>query len=218
MVLSVHLTEAPAHRAVAAFRRRRASERHAGTVWAQRALTVPLAAGPRRPPLPYGSALLAAWEDDGALDRALAAEEGLTAGWHARLEPLRSVGRWSGLPGLPGPAHEIDTDEPVAVLTLGRLRPRRAWPFVRASQPAERQAIADPSVLLGTALVCPPRFVATFSLWRSAVEMRRYATAAGSAHVEAMRAHAREPFHDESLFARFRIRASAGRFREIAAT
>jgi len=216
MILSIHLADAGSLRAIATLRERLSNCRVPEPIWAQRAFTVPLAVGPRRPPVPDGTALLAAWSDDETLDTAITTDERLSAGWHARLRPLRSVGTWSGLPGLPradrDTATEAEADDPVAVLTLGRLRLRRTVPFVRASHPAELQALADPAVVFGTALACPPRIVATFSLWRTTREMRRYATGTHQPHLDAMRAHTRSPFHHESLFARFRPYGSIGTF------
>jgi hypothetical protein len=118
---------------------------------------------------------------------------------------LRAVGSWSGLPDLPDEERVVDDHEPVAVLTLGRLRLRRAVPFLRTSSRAERQAVTDPALLAATGLARPPRLVATFSLWRTAGAMRAYALGEdGDGHLRAIRAHAARSFHHESVFARFR--------------
>ena len=66
-------------------------------------LTPRLAPAPR----PGRVGLVAAWEDDAALERFLAADRlarALAGGWHVRLAPLRAWGAWRALPGLPGPA------------------------------------------------------------------------------------------------------------------
>ena len=114
------------------------------------------------------------------------------------------------MPGLPAQALPVDDEEPVAVLTLGRLRLRRIAAFRRSAAPAEREAIDDPALLAGTGLARPPRLVATFSLWRSAAAMREYATGGGGNHRAAVQAHAAQPFHHESAFVRFRPYASRG--------
>ncbi|HEU4943658.1 MAG TPA: hypothetical protein VFT10_00685, partial [Solirubrobacterales bacterium] len=59
-------------------------------------------------------------------------------------------------------------------------------------------------------LARPPRFVATFSVWRSNAEMRAYVTRPGGAHPAAFKAHAERPFHHQSAFIRFRPLASSG--------
>ena len=166
-------------------------------MWAQTAVTVPLAAGLVPPPRFTGVGLIAAWADDAGVDHFLAHDplaEQLADGWHVRLEPLRIFGGWSAMPGLAEITRPVDDDEPVAVLTLGRLRLRRAAAFFPTSRAAERQAVADPSVLLSTALVRPPRLIATFSVWRTAGAMRAYAYGADGAHVRASRAHHTRPF------------------------
>lgn len=207
MILSVHLAE-PARRASLAVMQAHPERSGApGLVWAQTAVTVPLAAGLLPPPRPTGVGLVAAWADDAGVDHFLAHDplaEQLADGWHVRLEPLRTFGGWSAMPGLAEITRPVDDDEPVAVLTLGRLRLRRAAAFFPTSRAAERQAVADPSVLLSTALVRPPRLIATFSVWRTAGAMRAYAYGADGAHVRASRAHHTRPFHHESVFARFR--------------
>ena len=127
-----------------------------------------------------------------------------------RLEPLRVFGAWAGMPGLPAKALPVEDEEPVGVLTLGRLRLRRIGPFRRSATPAERAAMEDGALLAGIGLARPPRLVATFSLWRSAAAMREYATVAGGPHNAAVQADRAQSFHHESAFIRFRPYASKG--------
>src|SRR5262249_39737682 len=61
-----------------------------------------------------------------------------------------------------------------------------------------------------TALARPPRLVSTFSLWRSAAEMRAFAATADGPHQAAVRADRARPFHHDSAFVRFRPYASRG--------
>lgn len=79
-----------------------------------------------------------------------------------------------------------------------------------ASTPAESEAVSHPALLASTALARPPRLVSTFSLWRSAAEMRDYATRAGGGHAAAVRNDGERPFHHESAFIRFRPYSSRG--------
>ncbi|MBA3807863.1 MAG: spheroidene monooxygenase [Solirubrobacterales bacterium] len=185
-----------------------------GLRYREKALAVPLASGPQRVPRLGRVGLITAWEDDGALDHFLASHpmaEMLRGGWHVRLAPLRISGAWSDLPGLPDQEEAVNGDEPVAVLTIAHTRLRRIVPFLRTSHRAERQAVEDPAMLAGTALALPPRLVATFSLWRSAVAMRAYAQGvSGQQHRNAMRANTAQPFHHESAFIRFRPYAPKG--------
>jgi hypothetical protein len=157
--------------------------------------------------------MIAAWRDDGAFDdfsRRHPVAERFAPGWEVRLQPLRVFGSWAGMPGLPAKALPVGDDEPVGVLTLGRLRLRRVGAFRRSAAPAEADAIASPALLAGTGLARPPRLVATFSLWRGAATMRKYATNAGGSHRAAVEADRVRPFHHESAFIRFRPYASRG--------
>jgi hypothetical protein len=214
MIVSVHLADVGVRAAAGALRARPDAAALPGLRYAEAAIAVPLAGGPIPAPQLGRVGLIAAWDDDAAFDRFLTGHpfaQRLAGGWHVRLEPLRAAGAWSGLPDLPGEERAVDQSEPVAVLTLGRLRLRRAVSFLRTSARAERQAVSDPALLAGTALARPPRLVATFSLWRTAAAMRAYALGdAGDGHLRAIRAHAARSFHHESVFARFRPYGARG--------
>lgn len=216
VILSIDLIDGGPSATLRALRARPRAASVPGLVWAQTALTVPLAAGLFPPPRPTGAARIAAWTGDAALDAFLEREAPARRGWGVRLEPLRASGAWSAVPQLSGANTPHGDDELVAVLTLGRLKLNRAVPFFRATGRAERQAVADPALLLSTAMARPPRLVATFSVWRTAAEVRAYAYGGtGEEHVSAIRAHRQAPFHHESLFARFRPYAEHGSWRGL---
>lgn len=182
--------------------------RHAETV-----LTAPMS--PRLLPLPsLGTVgLIAAWEDDAARNRFESFHplaEHLSGGWHVRLEPLRISGAWPEVPDLLDVARPVDDDEPVAVLTIGHTKPWRLPPFLRAAAAAEADALAAPGLLAKTRFARPPRLVSTFTLWRSAAEMRDFSYRADGAHRAAIDADRAHPFHFSSAFIRFRPYASAG--------
>ncbi len=164
-------------------------------------------------PQPGRVGLIAAWDDDASLDAFSAGHplaERFAGGWHVRLQPLRVFGRWAGLEGLPPQPLPVADEEPVAVLTLGRLRLARLGPFLRASARAEGDALASPALLASTGLARLPKLVATFSIWRSAAGMLDYAQNRKGSHVAATTAHSADPFHSESAFVRFRPYASQG--------
>jgi hypothetical protein len=166
-------------------------------------------------PQPGRIGLIAAWDDDAALDRFLAGHpfaERLAGGWHTRLEPLRCFGTWAGMTGLPAKELPVEGDEPVAALTLGRLRITRTVPFLRSAAPAEHDAVDNPALLAATGFgrFTPPRLVSTFSLWRSADAMREYVFGKDGPHQAAVRVDRARPFHSESAFIRFRPYASQG--------
>jgi hypothetical protein len=190
-----------------------------GLRYAETVFTAPL--GTSRPEPSFGTvALIAAWDDEAALDRFAShplAEE-LASGWHARMQPLRVFGSWPGLSGLPERPLPVDDEEPVTVITLGRVKPWRVRPFLRASAPAERDAVAEPGLLASTAFARLPNLVSTFSLWRTAAEMRGYANQRGGSHRAAVAKDRERPFHRHSAFIRFRpyeTRGQCGRFRPL---
>jgi hypothetical protein len=158
--------------------------------------------------------LIAAWDDDSAIEGFLASHPlaaQLAHGWHVRLRPTHLFGSWSQLPELGGEDAPMDDAEPAAVLTLGRLRLSQTARFLRASAAAEELALRDPALLATTGLARPPALVATFSLWRSVAAMRAYARGEhDEAHRAAVRAHSARAFHHESAFVRFRPYGAEG--------
>ena len=214
MIVSVHLADVGWLQAQRLLFQRLDSTQVPGLTYAEPALAAPL--GNRIPrPHPGRIGLIAAWEDDAALDRFLAGNrfaQRLANGWHTRLEPLRCFGSWSGLPGLPTKELPVGDEEPVAALTLGRLRLLRTRPFLQAGAPAEHDAVENPAVVAVTGFARParPRLVSTFSIWRSAAAMRDYAFGKSGSHQAAVKADRARPFHHESAFVRFRPYASQG--------
>ena len=213
MIVSIHIADVGPREAAEVLLRPPKPGRVPGLTYAETTTTAALGE-PLLPPKRFGRVgMIAAWESDDALDRFCRLHpvaRHLSGGWQVRLEPLRVFGAWAGLPGLPARPLAVDDEEPVGVLTLGRLRLRRIGAFRRAAAPAEAEAIASPALLAGTGLARPPRLVATFSLWRGAAAMREYAIGAGGTHRAAISADRARPFHHESAFVRFRPYASSG--------
>lgn len=216
MLGSVHLVDGGVRSSARWLRRTPMAGDTPGLRHAQTVVAAPLGGSPPAPQLGrFG--LVAFWDDEASLDRFLETDpmaEVLAGGWGVRLDPLRAVPVASShFPGVPddlpgGPA--ATGDGPVAVLTIGRLRLRRAPTFFRTSARAERQAIGASGLLWGTGLAnVTQRVVSTFSLWRSAAEMRDYAISAGR-HADAIRAENRRSFHHAGSFVRFRPRAVHG--------
>lgn len=213
MILSLHVGDVGVGSAVRAMWRRPRPGEIDGLRSTETGLCAPFDG--KSMPSPKRLALIAAWDDDVALDRFLdghALADTLAAGWRVRLAPLQaSEGPWSTIRGLGEPVVETDDDAPVAVVTLGRLRLRRVMSFFRANSGAEKLLAQQDAVLFATGIARPPRFVSTFSLWRTAREMKDYAYGrAGPGHLAAIEAHRREPFHHESIFARFRPYGAEG--------
>lgn len=214
MIVSVHIVDAGLSGMPTALRHKPRSEAISGLLYAETTVTAPQGAGGRLPLYPGRFGLIAAWEEDGALDAFLRSDHPLAGqlvgGWHSRLEPLRVSGSWPAMPGLPERQLAVDDDEPVAVLTPGRPRLNRLRPFLRSARPAEAEVVDAPGLLASIGLARPPRLVSTFSLWRSAAAMRDYSYRDDGTHMAAVRADRTRPFHHESAFIRFRPYASAG--------
>ncbi|HYJ22731.1 MAG TPA: hypothetical protein VEW07_12005 [Solirubrobacterales bacterium] len=213
MIVSVHIVDVGPREAAEVLLRPPKPRRVPGLTYAETTTTAPLGE-PLLPPRRLGPiGMIAAWENNAALERFSRVHpvaRHFAAGWQVRLEPLRVFGAWAGMPGLPAQALPVADDEPVGVLTLGRLRLRRIGAFRRSAAPAEADALTSPALLAGTGLARPPRLVATFSLWREAAAMREYAVGTGGNHRAAVAADRARPFHRESAFVRFRPYASQG--------
>lgn len=215
MIASVHLADLSPRAGVRALRAQPRAGATAGLRYADLMLGAPLSSSLLPTPAPGRFGLFGVWDDDAALDRWEATAPlacTLAAGWSVRLQPLRTTTNgWTGMPALVGAEQPVDAEEPVAVLTYGRLNLRATHHFLRSSAKAEGEALERPALLASTGLARPPRLVATFSLWRTAAEMREYAYRRGG-HTGAMREMERRRFHREWLFARFRPYGARGRW------
>jgi hypothetical protein len=210
VIASMHIADVGGARAASTLRH--TPRPLAGLVYADVLLAARLGGAFLPRPQPGRLALFAVWRDDAALDRFLA-DDPLAArfasGRTLRLQPLRVSGAWCGLPELVAREVAVAHDEPVAVLTYGRLKPHRVAAFLRASARAEADVVADPALVFGTGLARPPRLVSTFSLWSNTKAMRDFAYR-GAGHTGALDAVAKRDFHSESIFIRFRPYAATG--------
>ena len=208
MIVWVHIAEQGVRRSLSLLRRGRRPIQAPGLRYSEAAGLTPLAAPvPTLPP--RATLLISSWDDDDALDRYLAANP--ADGYQVRMKPTRIVGAWPDMPGLPSEEEPMDPDEPAAVLTLGRPRLLQFPRFVRTSRAAERLAVSHPAMVKGTAAARLPRFVATFSIWRTVSEMRDYALGRPDpGHLNAIKADRKKTFHHQEAFVRFRPYATAG--------
>lgn len=217
VIVSVHIAAVGPRAAAEVLLRQPKPSRVPGLTYAETTANAPLGE-PLLPPKRLGQVgMIAAWENDEALDEFASRHpvgRRLAAGWEVRLRPLRVAGAWAGMPGLPKRALPVEDSEPVGILTLGRLRLLRTGAFRRSAAPAEAAALESPALLAGTGLARPPRLVATFTLWRGAAAMRDFAYGRGLPHQAAIDADRARPFHHESAFVRFRPYASRGRWGE----
>jgi hypothetical protein len=213
LIVSIDIAKVGPRQGMRLLARRPRPEQVKGLRYAETVFTAPLGASLIPKPNLGTVALLAAWDDDDALDRFAShpVARQLSSGWQVRMVPLRVSGAWPEMPGLPERQLPVDDEEPVAVLTLGRVKPWRIRPFLRAAAPAEADAVAEPGLLASTGFGRPP-LVSTFSLWRSAAAMRGYAYREGGSHRAAVASDHSRPFHHASAFIRFRPYATRGQW------
>jgi len=214
MIASVHISDLSLIRALSAVRNRGFLEAVSGLRDANLAFAAPMSASVLPRPSLRRLVMVAIWDDDAALDRFLTTNRiagVFEHGWQVRLEPLRASGSWPGLDPTISMSHEAaPSDGPVVVLTLGRLRLRRAVDFFRTSARAEAQILESPGLIWTTGMGLPP-FVGTCSLWRDSTSLMSYAYRTTDApHGVAMARNRRDAFHHTSAFIRFRPYASKG--------
>jgi hypothetical protein len=212
MIVSVQIAELGKREGLGVLARPPRPERVPGLRHAETVFTNEIGGGLLPRPDVGTVGLVAAWEDDAAFERFAAAPPArrFAGGWQVRLEPLRVSGAWPEVPDLLDEQRPVDDEEPVAVLTIGRTKPWRLPPFLHAAAAAEADALEAPGLLAATGFGRLPRLVSTFSLWRSAAEMREYAYRAAGAHQAAVTADRAHPFHFSSAFIRFRPYLSSG--------
>ena len=162
---------------------------------------------------PRRVAMIAFWDDNASLDAFLDSHDSarrFSDGWHARLEPLRAYGSWPGLSAEVPKSRAVDSDGPVVVSTLARLKWSRAREFFSTSAKAEGQVIEAPGLRWASGFGSPP-FLGTLSLWDSAQAAADYAYGTtGSGHRSAIEIDRAKTFHHEKAFIRYRVVASSG--------
>lgn len=216
MILSAHIVETDKRTAINGVRPRFRPDpdRIDGLRYAETWLMTPLRTGLFPSTDVAGVAMVAAWDDDDALDHFLQTSlaRPYEGGWRARFQPVRTVGAWPALPDLPR-QEQPTGDHPVAVLTMARMRLGRSALFAAAAGPAERDARTHPAFLGGVSLLRPPTLVATFTLWRTAREMRNYVVGSSpGGHSYAMKRNDERVFHHETVFVRLRPYATEGQW------
>lgn len=204
-VVSVHIADVGGRRALAAL----AAPRRGVRVPGLRHHDIGLAAqlGPSKVPHPSTKrlVLIAFWESDAAVDaaRTCGLLRPFGEGFEMRLVVGRAHGTWPGLaPGTPTARTIRSTDTAAVVLTLGRLRGRRALDFFATSAPAEAQVLAADGLIWATGIGAPP-FVGTCSIWRDEAAVVAYAYRDVTApHGRAMARDRDDRFHHQATFIR----------------
>ena len=166
---------------------------------------------------PRRYAILCGWEDEDALDEFLAGSplleafhRGASETWHAKLEPATVIeGQWRGWPDEGAELRPLEEDDPVCVMTYGRVRPTQTWTFWRANGRVVREARENPAMLGWIALADRIGTASTFSVWRSVAEAKAFAYGPGD-HAPVVKPSRTVPWLENRFFARFRPLSSAG--------
>lgn len=132
-----------------------------------------------------------------------------TESWRVDLRPLSSRGRWSRRAPFGDPAPQ-QVSGPVAAVTRARIRTSRTASFWSAV-PSVVDELRDAEGLLTSVAIgeAPIGLQGTFSLWRSADDLTRFAHRT-PAHRAAIRRTPEEGWYAEELFARFAVLGSSG--------
>ena len=209
MIASVHIADVGARSLLSVLRRAPQPADAPGLRHADVAMGALLAGAAVPKPTLGRAVLIGFWDDDDALDAFLAGghatARALADGFRVRLRPLRAWGSWPGLPGPPEVPQDrhVDHEGPAAVVTLGRLKAKRAPAFFKASRGAAGAAADAEGLRWGTAMARPP-FFATFSIWESTKDLSTYAYGRRQpAHSNALDEGRVQPFHHQEAFIRF---------------
>lgn len=212
MIATIHIADVGVRRALTVLARPPRDGSIPGLRHADVGICAPFGTGAARPPQFGRVALFGFWDGDDAIDEFLASHRlaaMLSGGWRVRLEPLRGFGSWPGVPYDLRRGRSVAEPGPFAVLTLAQLRPSQAIRFFRTNAKAEEGVLDAPGNIWATAVARPP-FLATCSLWESEEAISAYAFRSGSNHAAAITEQARQAFHKESAFVRFRPYRSEG--------
>jgi heme-degrading monooxygenase HmoA len=160
-------------------------------------------------------ALLATWDSPAT---AAAFEGGPIAGawsaraderWRLALQPISSVGRWSGRTPFESQAGAW-SESPCAVLTRARLAPAKAAAFWRAIPPVAAEVRGASGLRFARGIgEAPIGLQATFSVWDSADAAMAFAYGS-PAHRAVVERTPAAGWYAEQLFARFAVIESSG--------
>jgi hypothetical protein len=168
-------------------------------------------------PTPTRWALLCGWEDRAARDAFASGgfapfAAGASECWSVSLDPVRVMtGDFRGWRPVTDGVERLAPTEPLAILTCLRVRPRRIPTFQLNNRRISRALDGDPGHVMRIGLFDDLVMRATFSVWRSLEEVRRFAYGDG-VHRPVQRRSREVPWTDENFFVRFRPVASSGTY------
>lgn len=167
-------------------------------------------------PTPLRWGLWCGWEDDDARDAGFERTSRFTDGaheaWSVALETVRvrmgdAWGGWT--PTTEGTAR-LARDEPVAVITSGKVALRHLPTFHVHNQRVYRELSEAPGLGMHIGVMDHPQMRSTFSLWRDQGSMVRATYGPETLHNPVQKRSLAVPWGSEWFFARFRPVTSVG--------
>lgn len=150
----------------------------------------------------------ARWENESSLDEFLKTTP-LRDGWHVRLRFYRRWGYISELNDLPENSLNPNPDQPVAGITLARLKLSETLRFLQWGKPVERLVRDHPGKTFAMASMRPLNTLSTFSIWKSEHDLVQMVKGINE-HGHAIREQMRKSFHHEFTTMRFYLLSEHG--------
>ncbi len=122
-----------------------------------------------------------------------------------KLEALTSHGTWDGTNPFPQNDLKITDNEPVAVITRGKIKVSKLIKFWRNVKPASHNIDTHEGLIFSIGIGEQPLIQqCTFSIWESSLLMKQYAYKSKQ-HTEVIKKTRDLGWYSEELFARFRL-------------
>ena len=168
-------------------------------------------------PTPTRWGLFCGWEAGEARDEFLSDPtrlrpflDGARESWGVSLDTVRVVqGEWRGWRPSTDGVEPLASNEPLVVMTYGRIRARYLPSFTWNNRKVVREVATSPGVVMRVGLADHPMVRCTVSLWRSQEDVVRFAYGSG-VHDPIQRRSLDVPWGRDWFFARFRPIASSG--------
>jgi hypothetical protein len=126
------------------------------------------------------------------------------------LSPISSHGTWDGANPFTINNEQPIENEPIAVITRGKIKWSKLWAFWQFVPPASQNIEAQVGLIYSIGIGELPLIQqATFSIWENTEKMKKYAYKSKQ-HTEVIRKTRELGWYSEELFARFKIVKSEG--------
>ena len=168
---------------------------------------------PSKTPLGHSlKVVFAQWENESDIDNFLENNKIgkiLSNGWHTRLLFLRQWGKLSELELTNEILQENNSELPVVVVTIARMKFFQIPRFIKWGRPVEKLVRDHDGTTLSLASIRFPNTISTFSIWKTQKEMTDMVMGHSQIpqpkrHLDAMKERIRKDFHYEFTTLRFK--------------